>query len=173
MIQPDQPFAIGFTSNIPAGKILIEKLVVRQVASAYALPPMDVLFVFLMVVFFLSRSIIDVYKNVFLLWLAVIIATCLLMVGLIGALKPLLSTWYWLLLLAALIGFRTWKMNAPLAEWFPVIFTIALEFRWHALLDTHGQMLAGDAIYYRKLATSINWTEPFSTGIREPLYIWL
>jgi hypothetical protein len=173
LIQPDQPFAIGFTSNIPAGKILIEKLVVRQVASAYALPPMDVLFVFLMVVFFLSRSIIDVYKNVFFLWLAVIIATCLLMVGLIGALKPLLSTWYWLLLLAALIGFRTWKMNAPLAEWFPVIFTIALEFRWHALLDTHGQMLAGDAVYYRKLATSINWTEPFSTGIREPLYIWL
>ena len=172
-LHPNQPFAIGFTSKVPTGKIVIEKLVVRQVSSTYSLPYMDLMVVFLILLFMLSRSIMDFYKNVFLLWFIVIITLCLFMIGLIFELRPLLSTWYWLLLLTTIIGFRQWKMNAPSYEWLTVIFSIGLIFRWNALLDTYGQTLGGDAIFYKKLATSINWAEPFSTGIREPLYIWL
>lgn len=172
-ISPEQPFEIGFVSHVPAGKIILEKLVVRQVASAYALPPMDLLILFLMVVFFIVRSIIDFYKNVFLLWFAVILTAGLFMIGLIGELRPLNSTWYWLLLLTALIGFRNWKMKVPSSEWFAVIFSLALQFRWNALLDTHGLTLTGDAFYYKKLATAVTWADPFSTGTREPLYVWL
>lgn len=52
-----------------------------------------------------------------------------------------------------------------------IIILVGLYLRWNILTDIQLNHLAGDAQQYRDLA--INLTNPFSTGTREPFFVWM
>ena len=171
--EPDQPFALEIVPRTATGKIVVEKISVCQAPSVASLPAADLLIAFLLFLFFLADTIIHEYRKTFLSWIVVVVSTGLFLAGLILSLNPLTSPWYWLLLLAALVCYRTVRLKAPAREWLAVIFAAGLIVRWNALYAVFPQPLGGDAITYKMLANSFRCAQPLITGIREPLYIWL
>lgn len=73
------------------------------------------------------------------------------------------------LLLIGLAAILLFLKKAPVTL---LIFAVAFSSRWHALAGTVGHPLEGDAVGYYSLVHQFQLFHPFSTGIREPLYIW-
>ena len=172
-VEPDQPFAIEIIPTVQTGKIVIEKLIVSQAPAALSPPPADLLIVFLIFLFSLTRTITGYYQKTFFAWIAAAGASGLFLAGLMLDLSALGSAWYWLVLLCTLTGYRVWRLKAPSHEWFAVIFSVGLMERWNALLNVFPQPLGGDAVTYKLLTDALKWEQPLLTGIREPLYIWM
>lgn len=175
---PNEPFLLGIVPKSNTGNIVIEKILVREMESADALPLLDVLFVFIVFIFFFTDSLVKMYNNTVLPYAAGICALFVFVIVLFLPLSPLIFSWYWFFLLLFLLTYRMWifhKLDRALMirEWFLAIFSLGFILRWRSMSNAFGQPLTGDAPGYKDMALSFLWQEPFATGIREPFYIWL
>ena len=174
-LKADAPFSVAIIGR--GGIANVERFAVFKAPRSQAPPRLDLMLLALYLIWLLVDAVPAGARRLSSIALAVGVPLILVTLGL-KAESGLAASWalWWILCAvatAARVRRRPAGTRAAAPEWMVLIILLAVAVRWTGLIASTLEPMEGDPCSYADVMRALAWSDPFHTGSREPLYIWL